>query len=295
MAASYVTGGHTLQGRVHRRLPGRGHPELRQRSEPRLYLQRRQAQLADAEPAGLHAERPRPLRRALRAGSVDDGQDDAAGRAAVRPRVELLAGTDHRSRRTSSTRRCPSRAPTASTTRTSRRAAGVAYDVFGNGKTAVKVNVGKYEDPASNLNNNYSISNPIARIATTTTRTWTDNGTNGGTRRQRPRTATSIRRPPTANVWPGNHQTFGTATPHHRGDRSQPAQRLGHPSERLADRRVGPAAAGVARLHRGRLLPPLAAATSRRRTTCSSRRPTSRSSASRRRPIRACPAAAATP
>ena len=54
--------------------------------------------------------------------------------------------------------------------------AGLAYDVFGNGKTAVKVNIGKYEDPASNLNNNYSISNPIARIATTTSRTWIDNG-----------------------------------------------------------------------------------------------------------------------
>jgi hypothetical protein len=53
---------------------------------------------------------------------------------------------------------------------------GLAYDIFGNGKTAVKVNIGKYEDPASNLNNNYSISNPIARIATTTSRTWLDNG-----------------------------------------------------------------------------------------------------------------------
>ena len=56
---------------------------------------------------------------------------------------------------------------------------GLAWDVFGNGKTAVKVNAGKYEDPASNLNNNYSISNPIARIATTTARTWTDTGIAG--------------------------------------------------------------------------------------------------------------------
>ncbi|MEP7306926.1 MAG: carboxypeptidase regulatory-like domain-containing protein [Acidobacteriota bacterium] len=56
---------------------------------------------------------------------------------------------------------------------------GLAYDVFGNGKTSVKINAGKYMDPASNLNNNYSISNPIARIATTATRTWTDNGTGG--------------------------------------------------------------------------------------------------------------------
>jgi hypothetical protein len=52
---------------------------------------------------------------------------------------------------------------------------GVAWDLRGNGKTAIKINVGRYEDPASNLNNNYSISNPIARIATTSTRTWNDN------------------------------------------------------------------------------------------------------------------------
>ena len=51
---------------------------------------------------------------------------------------------------------------------------GVAYDLFGNGKTAFKMNFGYYLEPASNLNGNYSISNPIARIATTTTRTWTD-------------------------------------------------------------------------------------------------------------------------
>jgi hypothetical protein len=56
---------------------------------------------------------------------------------------------------------------------------GMALDVFGNGRTALKVNVGKYMDPASNLNGNYSISNPIARIATTATRTWTDGGIPG--------------------------------------------------------------------------------------------------------------------
>ena len=56
---------------------------------------------------------------------------------------------------------------------------GLALDVFGNGKTSIKMNAGKYMDPASNLNNNYSISNPIARIATTATRTWIDGGIAG--------------------------------------------------------------------------------------------------------------------
>ena len=56
---------------------------------------------------------------------------------------------------------------------------GAAFDVFGNARTAVKINVGKYMDPASNLNGNYSLSNPIARIATTATRTWTDAGIPG--------------------------------------------------------------------------------------------------------------------
>ncbi len=54
---------------------------------------------------------------------------------------------------------------------------GVAYDVFGDGRTALKVNFGKYLEPTSN-NNNYILSNPIGRIATTTTRTWTDGNGN---------------------------------------------------------------------------------------------------------------------
>jgi hypothetical protein len=58
---------------------------------------------------------------------------------------------------------------------------GLAYDVFGNGNTSLKVNVGKYLEAATN-HNTYSLSNPAARIAGSpvlgappaVTRPWTD-------------------------------------------------------------------------------------------------------------------------
>jgi hypothetical protein len=49
------------------------------------------------------------------------------------------------------------------------------YDVFGNGKTALKANVGKYLE-ATITASNYGIANPTSRIAQSVTRTWTDNG-----------------------------------------------------------------------------------------------------------------------
>jgi hypothetical protein len=54
---------------------------------------------------------------------------------------------------------------------------GVAYDLFGNGKTSVKVNAGRYLEAAAALGI-YSASNPVTRISTTATRTWTDSNGN---------------------------------------------------------------------------------------------------------------------
>jgi hypothetical protein len=51
---------------------------------------------------------------------------------------------------------------------------GVAYDVFGNGKTSLKVNVGKYLAAADGSSITGALTNPLSRIATSVTRTWTD-------------------------------------------------------------------------------------------------------------------------
>jgi hypothetical protein len=54
---------------------------------------------------------------------------------------------------------------------------GVAYDVFGNGKTAIKFNAGRYLEAAVAGNGNYGALLPAALYATTVTRSWTPTGT----------------------------------------------------------------------------------------------------------------------
>lgn len=52
-----------------------------------------------------------------------------------------------------------------------------AYDLRGNGKTAIKVNVGKYLAPAS-VGGIYSDTNPVLRLSTNVTRSWIDGNRN---------------------------------------------------------------------------------------------------------------------
>jgi hypothetical protein len=54
---------------------------------------------------------------------------------------------------------------------------GVAYDLFGNGKTSVKANWGKYVQPAQNAGI-YTGAAPTSTIVTAATRSWTDTNKN---------------------------------------------------------------------------------------------------------------------
>jgi hypothetical protein len=54
---------------------------------------------------------------------------------------------------------------------------GFAYDLFGNGKTSLKVNAGKYLQAAQN-GLSYGALRPTGRLTTTATRTWTDRNNN---------------------------------------------------------------------------------------------------------------------
>ena len=54
---------------------------------------------------------------------------------------------------------------------------GAAYDVFGNGKTALKFNLGHYLDSATN-DSEYTSNSPAARIVRNASRTWQDNNRN---------------------------------------------------------------------------------------------------------------------
>ncbi len=54
---------------------------------------------------------------------------------------------------------------------------GASYDVFGNGRTAIKFNYGRYVSPATN-DQNYPLNNPANLIQRTMTRNWTDTNRN---------------------------------------------------------------------------------------------------------------------
>ena len=112
---------------------------------------------------------------------------------------------------------------------------GFAYDIFGDGKTAFKFNVGRYLEAAVNGNGNYSELLPSNRIPTSVTRTWTDTNGNympdcdlmsGLAQDLRPAAATSAA--------PGATRTSGRTSIASPTTRDPPG--LVQPARRLADR-----------------------------------------------------------
>jgi len=51
---------------------------------------------------------------------------------------------------------------------------GAAYDIFGNGRTAIKVNIGKYLVAADGSSSTGGLLNPLSRVSSTANRNWTD-------------------------------------------------------------------------------------------------------------------------
>ena len=113
----------------------------------------------------VHTKGADRVLRVLRPGAVDEGSAHAAGRASLRPRVEQLSRAADRAVGDDPDRDRPAPADGHQGLQRLSPRIGVAYDLFGNGKTSLKGNVGRYLHPASNQGR-YINANPSELVST---------------------------------------------------------------------------------------------------------------------------------
>ena len=126
---------------------------------------------------------------------------------------------------------------------------GASYDVFGNGKTALKVSMSKFLQAAFN-GDAYTINNPAVTLVQTTSRGWSR-------RQQQLRRRMRLHEPGGERRMPGvDESELGSAGPDDAGQSGR-AGRLGQAQLGLAVQRRRPARDRAARVGRRQLQPPL--------------------------------------
>ena len=166
------------------RLPGRLHHRRlvgpRSRLAGVLPVQPGRAESVHVPAAGVAPGGPHVDGGVVHPGQVDARAVDAAGRAALRPRLELQPGGVQRDGADVEVQRGADYLRADGGRRRVQRhhaALGAAYDVFGNGKTALKFNLGHYLDAATN-DSEYTSNSPAVRIVRTAARNWGDTNNN---------------------------------------------------------------------------------------------------------------------
>jgi hypothetical protein len=271
-SASYVTGSHTMkfgyQGAYHK--DDDNLFDIITNSQRMTYRLGAGHQPAHGAAAGVRRGEPgdhpggsvgpqgsHRVRGVLRAGPVHARPHDAAGRAALRPRLQQVPQqtipkdvwwpNEFVMQETKGIDAYLDLSPRV----------GFAYDCLRHGKTSVKANLGRYLHPASN-DGRYVFANPAQNIVTLAARPWTDSNGNWVVDCDLLNAAIQDNRGTGGDLCGQGDANYGK----NRAATTMDPSILGGwkaPPLRLAVRRVGAAGAAAACLGRGRLLPPVVA------------------------------------
>ena len=152
------------EGRLPGYLPDERSGVVDEQPESHLPVQQRRAEPAHRIHQPHGRQRTCRVARALRPGTVDIPPPHVAGGAAVRPGEQLVPGAACRTVEVHPGRDDLPRDDGVDTYKDITPRMGVAYDLFGNGKTALKLNVGKYLEGVG-LQLNYINTSPISADA----------------------------------------------------------------------------------------------------------------------------------